>query len=227
MASARVVSSLLQDLAQRPRLRRAVRSSPTVACRRAAYACGVWPQLTKEPRVAATAPGAERASGLTTPVPKPGPANELSATPTQLWPFGVGLADTAAGAAITATAVITPKRSVRILASDPGYHFVVAEATCLPDATKGVRSRALQNRCRYARSGTKPRESCRLCRRQRHPVARLWHRSAREVERCASKSGRHVSVSLPYRIDNRSGVARTTSSAADRCRPDANTPRET
>ena len=120
-----------------PRLRRAVRSSPTVACRRAAYACGVWPQLTKEPRVAATAPGAERASGLTTPVPKPGPANELSATPTQLWPFGVGLADTSAGAAITATAVITPKRSVRILASDLGYHFVVAEATCLPDATKG------------------------------------------------------------------------------------------
>jgi hypothetical protein len=63
MASARVVSCPLQNLAQRPRLRRAVRGSPTVACRRAAYACGVWPQLTKEPRVAATAPGAERASG--------------------------------------------------------------------------------------------------------------------------------------------------------------------
>jgi hypothetical protein len=115
MASARVVYSPLQNLAQRPRLRRAVRGSPTVACRRAAYACGVWPQLTKEPRVAATAPGAERASGLTTPGPKPGPANELSATPTQLWPFGIGLADTAAGAAITATAVITPNRSVRNL----------------------------------------------------------------------------------------------------------------
>ena len=119
--------------AQRPRLRRAVRSSPTVACRRAAYACGVWPQLTKEPRVAIVflLPYLEMV------ITALRPANELSATPTQLWPFGVGLADTAAGAAITATAVITPKRSVRILASDLGYHFVVAEATCLPDATKG------------------------------------------------------------------------------------------
>ena len=137
MASARVVSSPASRPGSTAHLGRVVRGSPTVACRRAAYACGVWPQLTKEPRVAATAPGAERASGLTTSVPKPGPANELSATPTQLWPFGVGLADTAAGAAITATAVITPKRSVRILASDLGYRFVVAEATCLPDATKG------------------------------------------------------------------------------------------
>jgi hypothetical protein len=43
----------------------------------------------------------------------------------------VRLADAVAGAAVTATAVIMPKRSVLILASDLGYHFAVAYVTCL------------------------------------------------------------------------------------------------
>lgn len=76
------------------------------------------------------------AISLTSP-PKPGPASELSAAPTQLWPFEVGLADAAAGAAVTAIAVMMPTKTVLILDTClrsllslrccPRYMFVVRD----------------------------------------------------------------------------------------------------
>jgi hypothetical protein len=77
----------------------------------------VFPQLANPSRTAPTAPGALCARLLTT-WPNPGPASELSATPTQLWSLGRACAPAVAGTR-TAAAAAAAKMIRRMLSPYP------------------------------------------------------------------------------------------------------------